>query len=139
VNFYNTNDYALDKWIIDQNYKPDNGTSPGYHYDSSSGFYKIIGTGPGSTTYLYFPGNTYEIFAYGDEARCYALGAQAGINGAFGGRQLNLQTVWPSDTHLQPKGLYSAHVWHSAEFRDDFPNQANYWNSILNDLGFNLK
>jgi pimeloyl-ACP methyl ester carboxylesterase len=85
VNFYNTNDYALDKWQIDQNWKPDNAKTPGYHYSSSSGFYKIIGAQTNSTTYLSFPTNTFEIFAYGDEARCFALGAQAGVSGAFDG------------------------------------------------------
>jgi pimeloyl-ACP methyl ester carboxylesterase len=137
INFFNTNDYALDKWTIDQNYKPDNGVNyPGYYYSSSPGFYRINGS---VETDLSFPGNTYEIFAYADEARCYALGAQQGIHGAFGGRQLDLQTIWPPDTHLQPNGIYSAHVWHSGQFRDDFPHQANFWNNILDDIGFNLK
>ena len=133
ANFYNTNDYALGWWIVDQNTKPDIATSPGYHYSSSSGFYKIIGTGTNSTTYLNFPGNTYEIFAYADPAWSYALGAQANVGGAFTiARQVVLPSVWPIDTH--PGGNYSAHVWHSAQFRSDNMSRAVFWNSVLNEM-----
>jgi hypothetical protein len=138
VNFYNTNDYALDKWTIDQNFKPDAGvTYPGYHYSTSSGFYRINGS---FTTYLNFPADTYEIFAYGDEARCYALGAQADVGGRFTtAKQVDLHSVWPPDTYPQPRGLYSAHVWHSGQFRNDYAQQANFWATILGRTGFNLK
>ena len=140
VNFYNTNDYALDKWNIDQTFKPDGGLSlpyPGYYYSSSSGFYKITGTGSGSTHYLNFPTNTSEIFAYGVPAWSFALGAQPNVNGAFAGVQVNLPTVWPPDTH--PQGGYKEHVWHSAEFRSDFTSRAIFWNTVMGNGCFNLK
>ena len=113
VNFYNTNDFALDKWQTDQNFKPD----VGYNYDGYNGkFFR----GTVILDQLFFPTNTYELFAYCVEARSYALGAQAGVHGVFAaGSQTDLQTVWPTDDHPQPHGLYSAHVWNSGEFRDD--------------------
>jgi hypothetical protein len=86
VNFYNTNDYALaGSWLIDQNLKPDDGFTPAYHFVTPSGthpsgFYRQSGS---TETDLYFPPNTYELFAYADEARSYALGAQAYVGGPF--------------------------------------------------------
>jgi pimeloyl-ACP methyl ester carboxylesterase len=130
VNFFNTNDYALDKWQIDQNLKPD----VGYGYSiSKDRFYKGIITG----TPIFFPADTYEIFSYCDEARCFAVGAQTSVGGVFFGNQVNLQTTWPLDTH--PNGGYKDHVWHSAEFRSDFSSRAICWGKIIGVDGFGLK
>ena len=143
VNFYNTNDYALSWWNVDQNQKPDNGVFglginyPGYYYSSSSGFYKITGSGTNGTHYLIFPGDTHEIFAYGDPAWSFALGAQANVNGAFNNQQINLQSVWLADP--LPNHDYSSHFYHSAEFRSDYPSQVNFWRTVLGVNGFNLK
>jgi len=131
VNFYNTNDYALSLllWQLDQNSKPD---SP-YGYNPYPGFfYRYY-----ETTALNFPTNTYELFAYCDEARCYALGAQTGVKGAFTGSQTDLQSVWPSDPLKNQN--FSSHFWHSAEFRSDYPQQVNFWRTILGRNGFSLK
>lgn len=58
-----------------------------------------------------FPPNTYEIFAYCDEARCYALGAQANVGGVFSsGGQLNLDAAY---------GFGNLHKGHSAQFNSD--------------------
>jgi hypothetical protein len=140
VNFFNTNDYALGWWLFNQSKKPDDSplNYPGYFYSystSSSGFYKILGPATNQTIYLNFPTNTYEIFAYGDPAWSYALGAEAGIT-TFD-RILDLQSIWPSD----PYGLhdYGSHFWHSAEFRGDYPMQVNYWRRIMGTNGFQLK
>jgi pimeloyl-ACP methyl ester carboxylesterase len=141
VNFYNTNDFALRYWNMDQDpFKPDNSglPFPGYYYDTPSGthpsgFYKIIG----STDYdLYFPSSTYEIFAYADRAWSYALGAQPGVAGSFTtAKQVNLPSVWPIDTHPQINNKsYSAHVWHSAQFRSDNMSRAAFWNTVLNRM-----
>jgi len=93
--------------------------------------YKMIGSG---TYYLNFPANTYEVFAYADPSWSFALGAQPNVS-RFA--QLNLPNIWPPDTH--PGHDYGAHVWHSAEFRDDLANQANFWNAVLGSSGFDLK
>jgi hypothetical protein len=138
VNFFNTNDYALSAplWQFNQNLKPDNATTPGYHYSSSSGFYKIIGAQTNSITYLSFPQDTYEIFAYCDEPRCYALGAQRDVGGVFKPgvtyQQVDLISVWPPDTS---GGNYGAHRWHSAEFRSDSAQRWQFWNEVLNRMG----
>ena len=127
VNFFNANDWALaaNHWQLDQDLKPD----LLYSWNGTSFF---AGGYP-----LYFPQDTYRIFAYCDEARCYALGAQASVGGAFNNNEVNLQTVWPPDTH--PKGSYKDHVWHSAEFRSDNPSRSAFWKTILGNLGFKLK
>ncbi|MEI7533958.1 MAG: alpha/beta hydrolase [Verrucomicrobiae bacterium] len=142
VNFYNANDFALNKWLFDQQTKPDHGLTsyPGYHYSSSSGFYKITGAGTSSTHYLDFPTNVYEIFAYCDEARCFALGAQVDVGGKFSGAQLDLKTIWPDDTSTSDTNQkYKAHKWHSAEFNFDNIQQKDFWNAVLGQSGFGLQ
>ncbi len=87
---------------------------------------------------LYFPNNTYEIFSHADPAASFALGAQADVRGRFStAKQVDLETVWPPDTH--PQGDYKEHVWHSAEFNFDYAQQANFWNTLLGLQGFSLK
>jgi hypothetical protein len=128
INFYNTNDYALGKWGTDETLKPD----LGFSY-----FLAQFWRGTIPTTPLYFPTNTYEIFAFCDPAPSYALGAQPNVDGAFGGLQIDLPTIWPID--LLGKEDYSSHFWHSAEFRGDYPPQVNFWRTILGAQGFNLQ
>ena len=138
VNFYNTNDYALETssfgWTTDQNTKPD----LGYGWDGTHFYSGVL-----FHLYLLFPIDTYAIFSYCDEARCHALGAQADVGGQFTvARQVDLQSVFPPDTHVQKQinNLpYSAHVWHSAEFRSDNPSRAVFWQTVLGVDGFNLK
>ena len=122
VNFYNTNDYALGWWNVDQNNKPDIATS--------SGFYKIIGTGTNSTTYLSFPGDTYEIFAYGDPAWSYALGGQPSVGGAF---KVGL-TYQQVELDITPYNFDATHKYHSGQFRSDNMSRAIFWNTVLNKM-----
>jgi hypothetical protein len=133
VNFFNPVDYALESgtfsWELDQNTKPD----VGYGYNDIDGFYRGILT----TTLLYFPTNTYEIFAYCDEARCHALGAQADVGGVFSTiKQVDLRTIWPPDPFSND---YKDHAWHSGEFNFDNMQQANFWKTLLSSQGFGLK
>jgi len=148
VNFYNTNDYALHSatfsWEYDQNQKPDISISgyPGYHYSVSSlhpnGYYVQYGSASNAFYNLNFPTNTYPIFAYCDQSWSYELGAQADVGGRFSTAiQVDLQTVWPTDTH--PQGSFKEHVWHSAEFRSDNASRWNFWKTVLGNQGFNLK
>ena len=138
VNFYNLNDYALGKWVIDQDLKPDHGglAYPGYYYDPPptshpSGFYKIVGSDPSID--LLFPANTYVIFAYCDEARSFALGATANVN-RFSPQ--NLPGLWPDDTSTtDPNQKYSAHKWHSAEFNFDNMQQGAFWKNLMSQFG----
>jgi hypothetical protein len=131
VNFYNTNDYALNWWNVDQGDKPDDGLAagPAYHYSSSSGFYKLVGVGLTNVVYLNFPTNTYEIFAYGNPSWSYALGAQADVGGTF--KTLTYQQV---DLFAGPYSFGSAHKGHSAEFRSDNMSRAVFWNTLLKKM-----
>jgi lysozyme family protein len=121
VNFFNTNDWALAalQWQLDQNIKPD----VGYGYDGTNFYYAPFLT----TTYLYFPTATYTIFAYCDEARCYALGAQSGVGGVFHGNQIELDSA--------PYLFGTAHKYHSGEFRSDNAQRWQFWNEFLFQMG----
>ncbi|HEV2693132.1 MAG TPA: hypothetical protein VG347_09585 [Verrucomicrobiae bacterium] len=152
INFFNTNDFALHSgtfsWDFNQNNKPDHGIVgfsipyPGYCYSVTSqhpnGYFALLGAGSSSYQNFNFPADTYTIFAYCDQARSYALGAQIGVGGVFiTGSETDLQSVWPPDTH--PVGGYKEHVWHSAEFRSDYASRMTFWNEVLGAKGFNLK
>jgi hypothetical protein len=132
VNFFNTNDFALatNIWQRDQNMKPDSG------YDYSATFDRWYRLGAVSSIQLFFPQNTYEIFSYCDQAHAYALGAQPNVGGSFISlgvtNQVSLPSVWPPDTS---GGNYSAHIWHSAEFRSDYPQRWLFWNEVLFQMG----
>lgn len=124
VNFFNTNDWALSAtvWQLDQYEKPDVGcgysTNPDVWWQGA--------------TDLYFPTNTYAIFSFCDQAHAYALGAQPNVGGAFltltNYNQVDLPSVWPPD---QLGGNYDEHIWHSAEFRSDYPQNWLFWNEVL--------
>lgn len=120
VNFYNTNDFALDKWRLNQDLKPD----LSYSYNGTNFL--------AGSSILYFPQFTYQLFAYCVEARCFALGAQKDVGGSFqkagNPQQANLPSVWPPD----PQNLnYKAHLWHSAEFRTDTIQSWQFWRRML--------
>src|SRR5207249_2417202 len=85
VNFYNESDYALGKWQVNQNLKPDNSLGYNFSFDSSGARFSKSGRE------LTFPLDTYELFAFCIEARCYALGAQEGVAGKF---------VWVNQVNL---------------------------------------
>jgi hypothetical protein len=116
VNFFNTNDWALTKlWPADQNLKPD----AGYGYNGTnftSGFF--------FPSPLYFPTNTYTIFAFCDEASSYALGAQINVAGVFStANQVGLNSA--------PYNFADNHVDHSGEFRSDNARRSTFWNEVL--------
>ena len=128
VNFFNTNDFALGFWQIDQNLKPD--FIAGYSYDGTNFWHNGV--------LLLFPTDTYEIFAHADEARCFAMGAQPNLGGVFRtSTQIDLWNVWPPDTH--PSGSYREHTWHSGQFRSDTVAQWNFWKTLLGPFGLDLK
>jgi hypothetical protein len=129
INFFNTNDYALNAWTDDQNLKPQtDGLISGFSYEAGD-YYN------GSTP-LSFPGDTYTIFSRIIQARCYALGAQLNVGGAFlnltNYNQVDLPSIWPPD----PSGHnYGDHLWHSAEFRSDYPQRWLFWDEVLVQMG----
>ncbi len=121
VNFFNTNDFALNVWTTDQNTKPD--TASGYSYDPDSGdFFQSY-----TLTQLFFLNDTYTIFSRIIEARCFAVGAQASVAGPFSGNQLELD--------IAPYDFGSQHLFHSGEFRSDYAHRWQFWDSVLANFG----
>ena len=119
INFFNPDDWALeaDHWQLDQDLKP----NLGFSWNGTS---FLVGS-----TVLDLPQDTYQIFANCDEARCYALGAQANVGGVFDGNQINLSSA--------PYNFGSDHKDHSGEFNSDNMNRASFWNEVL--VKFKLK
>jgi hypothetical protein len=121
VNFFNTNDFALTQlWEPDQNLKP----VTGYSYLSlNDQFYSGL-------TPLYFPQDTYRIFAYCDEARSFALGAQPNVGGAF--KTLTYHQV---ELDVAPFNFGNPHIYHSGEFRSDYALRWQFWDYVLFQMG----
>jgi hypothetical protein len=121
VNFCNTNDWALTQlWEPDQGLKPD----AGYHYELPGQFYNLF-------TPLNFPTDTHRIFAFADEARSYALGAQANVKGAF----LSNNQIDQVELDVAPYSFGDTHKYHSGEFRSDSAQRWPFWNSVLIKMG----
>jgi hypothetical protein len=126
VNFFNANDWALnaDHWQLNQDLKPDFG----YSYNGYTGrFFR----GTFILDELFFPTNTYELFAYCIEARCYALGAQADVGGAFKANGIYQQV----DLAAPPFSFDIQHKYHSGEFRSDNAQRWQYWNEAMFQMG----
>jgi len=123
VNFFNANDWALNgsHWQLNQDLKPDDGYSP-----FIPNFYFSRGDG----TRLNFPANTYEIFAYCDEARCYAIGAQVNVSGVFKKGAVYQQV----DLGQSPFNFVDTHKYHSGQFRSDNMSRTAFWNMVLTKM-----
>jgi hypothetical protein len=162
-NFFNPNDYALHYWQLDQVLKPDVRAQV-YYYGTpdlstvQDQFAKApylnpsTGVVDNSTAQIIIrthvaTGSTplelgsqsnvqdrYEIMAYAAEPRSLPLG---GVNSGLktSSRLPQPGGVWPYDTLPQDFGPYSAHPWHSAQFRFANGEQAKYWNSLLEEFG----
>ena len=124
VNFFNTNDWALNTtWPTDQSSKPD---MDYYYVPGSDTWYYHIYNSPTNTP-LAFPQQTYMLYSYADQAHAFALGAQANVGGAFGGNQVELDVA--------PYRFLSQHLYHSAEFRSDNASRWQFWDAVLGKLG----
>ena len=123
VNFYNTQD-----WALTQAWEPDQDTKPDTDYSwTTNGVESYAYIGGFSTQHLYFPQDTYQIFSYIIEARCYALGAQPDMGGVFkkagATQQVNLGAL--------PYSFGSQHIYHSGEFRSDNAQRWQFWQQFL--------
>ncbi len=148
INFYNTNDFALamPRWGFDQVTKPDSIPPNNFYYYSgsvndSAPWNKFIDSpilgGAGNLVDIVTNlNNCYKIMAYAGESYSTALGATSNVHNLDGNIDLASQAnqIWPSDANN-----YTAHFWHSAEFRGDYWQQQGYWNELLSGNGFNLK
>ncbi len=149
INFYNVNDFALQRsiWQSDQLAKPDTlvleGSSVWNYYYAGlatdpapwNNFYKetVLGTEVNFNIVTNLL-NRYEVMALAAESYTTALGATPGVHNIVD--SIDLTTIWPPD----PTGnSYTEHFWHSAEFRGDFWQQQGYWSELLGPDGFDLK
>jgi hypothetical protein len=160
VNFYNTNDYALQRsvWQVNQLLKPDvfvleggnilTGTTWTYAYLGSpndtppwTNFMKAKSFG---ITAVYFDianvlTNRYEVMALAAQSYTTALGATPGVqnlNRSVLLTRTSPSRIWPADSSGHN---YSDHFWHSAEFRGDYWQMQGYWSELLGTEAFNLK
>lgn len=145
ISFYNINDFALaqPRWGYDQITKPDTFIGGHYYYTGSTNnvapwnhfeFVFYSGGTPTSFDIVNSLQDRYTVMAYAAESRSTAVGATPGITNLV---NLNLTTVWPTDTSGHS---YADHFWHSAEFRGDCWQEWNYWQTLLRSstLGFNI-
>ena len=127
-NYYNSKDWALNwpRWQLDEQTKPD----LSYHY-VGVGIPPLMGfnhTSAASVTWLTFPSDTYEIFAWAAESHSYALGAQF-VNGvvlATGGTNVDLRGP--------PFNYGDTRKFHSGQFCDTNAQRAEYWKQALFDF-----
>jgi alpha-tubulin suppressor-like RCC1 family protein len=159
VNFRNLNDYALtpEVWQFNEITKPDWRDMPDQPWDyaysgdpeqppSPIGFWKSRDDGNEDDTVVTLQlgdradvRDRYEIMSFDAEPRSRALGGSANVNGLS---EVDLQGVWPPDDSpgtLRRFGDYSAHKWHSAQFRSTNMRQKDYWEALLGDEGFRIK
>ncbi|HEV2209092.1 MAG TPA: alpha/beta hydrolase [Verrucomicrobiae bacterium] len=165
INFYNTNDYALQtgRWELGQALKPDqsitvfgaNYSFAGYPYTGSASY--TPGSVDDTPPWLYFVKDTYsgrkvfdlnllpdryEVMAYAAQPRSTALGRTGGVLNNVSlsvdlGRAANPR-IWLPDTQ-SPSTPYGEHFYHSAEFRGDYWQQVGYWSELLGVDAFRLK
>ncbi len=149
LNYYNIRDWALSKWEINNNIKPDNLIN-NYYYKDSDGdidtynyiwdrFYHL---GFSSEKILHFPeepaaskDDRFEIFAYCSQSRSKALGATAPYNGS--NRQLIAFNC--INLELDPYKFDSWHYSHSREFRSNIIKERWFWKSAGYDFKLNGK
>jgi pimeloyl-ACP methyl ester carboxylesterase len=159
VNFYNTNDYALNlaHWQTNEALKPDGwvypvgyGTTGTNPFGYSSGNYSVVADdfynsggnnslhlaavsgnfAVGNTTYGSNLNDQYQIMAFAAQAQCAPLG-DSNVGNVTSDQ--SLQSLWPATDPLGGTGtsFYAEHPWHSAEFRFDNMMQNQYWKKLL--------
>ncbi len=165
INFYNLNDYALQRprWEWDQLFKPNYAITifaweyvfDGYPYDGNQSY--SAGAPDDTSPWNHFLKkaattvnlnmavltNRYEVMAYAAQSRSTALGRTADVN------EMNLNVnlartlnprIWPDDTQNVAPDQYSRHKWHSAQFRSTNMKQRGYWRALLSEQdGFNIE
>jgi hypothetical protein len=152
IDFYNTNDFALQRsiWQLNQLLKPDTlvvlGTSVwDYGYSGSANdpppwnhFFKEPTTGTGTINFDIQNSliNRYEVMSFAAQSWTTAFGATPGVQNTR--RNVDLSQFWPPDlTH--PSHPYDEHFYHSGEFRGEYWQMQGYWAELLGPDAFNIK
>lgn len=121
INLHNKEDYALGKWLTNQQWKPD----AGWGYSTTLGFYRS----QGGTVLLKFPQDRAEIFSFVAQAWSNALGreplATANINVSY-----NLNAA--------PIGFGKNSSDHSGQFNSTIMQRAIYWSELLSTRALNI-
>ncbi len=87
--------------------------------------------------------NRYEVMAFAAQSWTTALGAtpQGSTPGVLNNVSLNVNLgritnprIWPPDPNN-----YSAHLWHSGQFRGPYWQQQGYWSELLGQEALRLK
>jgi hypothetical protein len=152
VNFYNTNDFALQRsaWQLNQLLKPDQfvllgGTHWDYSYEGYTNdpppwnnFWKDVSFGISSVHFdiANVLTNRYEVMGMAAQSYTTAFGATPGVQNVSD--NIYLGSIWPADT-THPSHPFDEHYYHSAEFRGDYWQQQGYWSELLGVDAFNLK
>ena len=134
VRLYNVQDYALDKWRLNNSMKPDlsywySGSTTNYNPGAGDRFYYDNVLIPFDDRTLNFPTNRFEIFAFDAESRSQPLGAVGGHVSPFS-TEVNLES--------SPYNFDSAHYSHSREFRSNIVRERPYWETVADQAGFVL-
>ena len=134
-NYYNPQDWALDKWEINNVFRPDGVLYLfGYfgsvnHYDDfNDKFFRGPLSNPYETLYITVPRDSYTIFSYCAESRSRALGQAA--NGKFQNWKLNEPIANGG------MGYDTQHYSHSREFRSDIPDEWKFWKRVFGTCQF---
>jgi hypothetical protein len=168
INFFNQNDYALqrDVWQLNQLLKPDQSVAQAdgtwnYAYNGNTSdpapwnnFYKYyryyVSTNAFTNTVTFDIVNTltnrYEVMAFDAQSWTTALGAtvQGGTPGVLNGvfRNINLgRDTTPRiwpPDTVHPDSPYNEHLYHSGQFRGPYWQQQGYWSELLGPEAFNL-
>ncbi len=125
-NFNNKDDYALNKWLVNQDLKPDNG----WQFNPFNRTWRRTALNPEGEAILEFPADTYEIYAHIAEARSFALGA-AEENGFTVRGQIAAQV----NLNAAPFSYGANDYEHSAEFNGVAMIRFTYWAELLNRFG----
>lgn len=123
-NYYNQEDYALDKWISNNLLKP--GENSGYAYEDFDGDINTYHPNPDQPAlgdvfrsyvqFLTLPKDRFEIFSRCAQSRSTALGATSEVI-QFNGFDLSKEPIWYDSWH------YS----HSREFRSNIIAERDFW------------
>ena len=126
ANFFNRRDWALSWWETDQDTKLDFGYSWVAVPNENERYYYTDAFN--NVRALYFPQDTYEIFSFITEARCYAVGAQTNVAGPFTlSAQVNMD--------IAPHSFGELHKGHSGEFRSTNMERWPFWEQVLFTMG----
>ena len=145
VNFFNLNDWALNKlvWEADQELKPDFAVfGKTYHWGSpwnifyldpndrftSQGPFGVAQLDLGSQAHV---GDRYEIMSFAAEAQSRALGRVSGSLSGFS-RTLDLQVLWGVDPF---HNSFRERAWHSGQFNFSNMQVRQYWGKLLETFG----